>query len=53
MPRIAEKLEFMKGRVAKVCTKTAISRKVRHKNHVLVQISNKVALKVKSLGNSK
>ncbi len=47
------KLEFMKGRVVKVCTKTAIGRKARHKNHVLVQIFNKVTLKVEFLDSSR
>jgi len=32
MPRIAEKLEFMKGRAVKVCTKTATGRSPEHKN---------------------
>jgi hypothetical protein len=31
MPGIAEKPEFMKVWVIKVCTKTGIGRKVRHK----------------------
>jgi len=30
MQRIAEKLEFMKGRVVKVCTKAVIGRKAGH-----------------------
>jgi len=30
MPRIAEKLEFIKGRAVKVCTKAGIGRKVGH-----------------------
>jgi len=53
MTRIAEKLGFMKVRAVEVCTRTKIGRKARHKNHVLVQIFNKVALKVKSLDNSR
>jgi hypothetical protein len=31
MPRIVEKLEFMTGRVAKVCSKVGIGRKAGHK----------------------
>ena len=31
MRKIAEKLEFMKARAAKVCAKVGIGRKVRHK----------------------
>jgi len=38
MPRIAEKLEFMKGRAVKVCAKSRIERKVGHKRGVFVQI---------------
>jgi hypothetical protein len=53
MPRIAEKLEFMKGRAVKVCAKARIGRKVEYKKCVLVQIFNKVALKVESLDNSR
>jgi hypothetical protein len=34
MPRIVEKLEFMTGRVVKVCTKTATGRSPEHKNLV-------------------
>ena len=41
MPRIAEKLEFMKGQAVKVCEKTRIGRKVGHKKRVFVQISLK------------
>jgi hypothetical protein len=41
MPRIAEKLEFMTGRVVKVCTKVGIGRKVGHKKRAFVQIFNK------------
>jgi hypothetical protein len=53
MPRIAEKLGFMKVRTIKNCIKTEIGRKARHKNHVLVQILNKVALKVEFLDSSR
>jgi len=40
-------------RALKVCTKAENDRKTRHKNHVLVQIINKVALKIVSLDVSK
>jgi hypothetical protein len=43
----------MKERAVKVCAKARIGRKVRHKNQVLVQIFNKVALKVESLDSSR
>jgi hypothetical protein len=43
----------MKGRAVKVCAKAGIGRKVRHKNQVLVQIFNKVALKVGALDRSR
>jgi len=43
----------MKGRAVKVCAKAGIERKVRHKNQVIVQIFNKVALKVESLDSSR
>jgi hypothetical protein len=39
MPRIAEKLEFMKVKAVKVCAKARIGRKVGHKKRVFVQIS--------------
>ncbi len=41
MPRIAEKLEFMKGRAVKVYAKAGIGRKAGHKKSVFVQIFNK------------
>ena len=53
MPRIAEKLEFMNVKAITVCAKARIGRKVRRKNQVLVQIFNKVALKVESLDISR
>jgi hypothetical protein len=43
MPRIAEKLEFMKGRAAKVCAKAGIGRKVGHKKRIFVQIFKKMS----------
>jgi hypothetical protein len=43
MPKIAEKLGFMKGRAVKVCAKARIRRKVRHKKRVLVQIFKKMS----------
>jgi hypothetical protein len=43
----------MKERAVKVCAKARIGRKARHKNHVLVQIFNKAALKAESLDSSR
>ncbi len=42
MPKIAEKLDFRKGRAVKVCAKARIGRKVRHKKRVFVQIFKKM-----------
>jgi len=36
MPKIAEKLEFMKGRAIKVCAKAGIGRKLGHKKSFFV-----------------
>ncbi|MHC4479133.1 MAG: hypothetical protein ACYTEL_26205 [Planctomycetota bacterium] len=41
MQRIAEELEFMKGRAVKVCAKAGIGRKAGHKKRRFVQIFNK------------
>jgi hypothetical protein len=49
MKRMAGKLGFMKVRAIKVCTKTEIGRKAKHKNHVLSQFFQQSALKVESL----
>jgi len=38
MQRIAEKLDFTKGRAVKVCAKARVGRKVGHKKRVFVQI---------------
>ena len=48
MPRIAEKLEFMKGRAVKVCAKAGIGRKVGHKKRVFVQIFKKNCLEIEN-----
>jgi len=53
MIRITEKRGFMKVRAVMVCAKTGIGRKVWHKNHVFVQISNKVVLKGQILDSSR
>ena len=49
MPRIAEKLEFMKGQAVKVCAKARIGRKVGHKKRVFVQIFKKMSQNQKFL----
>jgi hypothetical protein len=49
MPRIAEKLEFIKVRVIEVCTKAEIGRKARHKKRVFVQIFKKMSRNQKFL----
>jgi len=41
MPRIAEKLEFMKRWAFNVRTKAGIRRKVRHKKRIFMQIFKK------------
>jgi hypothetical protein len=46
MPRIAEKLEFMKGRAVKVCAKARIGRKVGYKKRVFVQIFKNNCLEI-------
>ena len=53
MIRIAEQLGFMKERVLTVCTKAEIGRKVRRIESCSRTIFSKVALKVKSLDNSR
>jgi len=53
MQRIAEKLEFMTGRVVKVCTKAGIGGRAEHKKHVFVQMFKKTVLKDEFLDSSK
>jgi hypothetical protein len=43
MLRIAEKVEFMKGRAVKVCAKAGIGRKVGHEKRVFLQIFKKLS----------
>jgi len=52
MQRIAEKLEFMKGRAVKVCAKAGIGRKVGFQKSVFVQIFNKPASEKEFLDHS-
>ena len=53
MVRIAEKLEFMKGRAVKVCVKARIGRKVEHKKRVFVQIFKNIGSKSKIIDCSR
>jgi hypothetical protein len=49
MFEIAEKLEFMKVRVVKVCAKAGIGRSPGHKKNVFMQIFNKTVPEKKFL----
>ena len=51
--RIEGKLEFMKGRAVKVCTKARIGRKVGYKKRVFVQIFKKIVSKSEILDCSR
>jgi len=53
MQRIAEKLEFIKGRAVKVCAKAGIGRKAGYKKSVFVQIFNKTVSEKKILDYSR
>jgi hypothetical protein len=53
MPRIAEKLEFMKGQAVKVCAKARNGRKMGHKKRVFVKISKRIVSKSKILDCSR
>jgi len=53
MPRIAEKLEFMKRRAVKVCVKARIGRKVWYKKRFFVQIFKRIVSKSKILDCSR
>ena len=53
MQRIAEKLEFKKGRAVKICAKAGIGRKAEHKNRGFVQIFNETVPEKKILDYSR
>ncbi len=53
MPRIAEKLEFMKVRAVTVCVRAGIGRKVGYEKRVFMHIFSKTASEKNFLGRSR